>query len=233
LNFIFRRKILAIKDALEKFGGRVIYCDSDTFFVKHPKKAFARVRPGHTIMHVAEYHVADPCARRLADCLAGRNLKTRGGSRWNITPTTPMFNAGVVGLHEAEMSLLDDVVHLADQLHPHCPHPEQFSFGVCFSRSTKLHQAYDIIHHYWTPDPRALFREHLVRVLHGGGLSDEEKFRLLWAKRPRLSVRPFQMAPPGLPRRLAFRVRSVLSRAAERAGVKEPLKQAVQRIIGA
>ena len=58
-DFNHRRKIFAIKNALEKFGDRLIYCDADTFFVKHPKKAFARVRPGHTLMHIGEYHLYD------------------------------------------------------------------------------------------------------------------------------------------------------------------------------
>src|SRR5215468_5778892 len=43
-DFNHRRKIFAIKHALKKFGGRLIYCDADTFFMKHPKKAFASVR---------------------------------------------------------------------------------------------------------------------------------------------------------------------------------------------
>src|SRR2546430_16574091 len=42
-DFNHRRKNFTIKAALEKFGGRLLYCDSDTFFVKHPKKAFARI----------------------------------------------------------------------------------------------------------------------------------------------------------------------------------------------
>src|SRR5690242_15722082 len=43
-DFNHRRKIFAIKHALEELGGRLIYCDADTFFMKHPKRAFASVR---------------------------------------------------------------------------------------------------------------------------------------------------------------------------------------------
>ena len=53
-DFNHRRKIFVIKSALEKFGDRLIYCDADTFFMKHPKRAFARVRPGHTVMHIGK-----------------------------------------------------------------------------------------------------------------------------------------------------------------------------------
>src|SRR5690349_17923911 len=34
LDFRHRRKIFAIKDALQKFGGRLVYCDADTYFLK-------------------------------------------------------------------------------------------------------------------------------------------------------------------------------------------------------
>src|SRR5262245_29116144 len=37
-DYIHRRKILVIRDALQKFGGRLAYCDTDTYFFKHPRK---------------------------------------------------------------------------------------------------------------------------------------------------------------------------------------------------
>ena len=106
-DFNHRRKIFAIKDALQKFGGRLVYCDADTYFLKHPRKIFARIRPGHTVMHIWEGHLPYCHGSDVAAFLEDHDLRTIAGRRWNITPNTPMFNAGVIGLHEADISLLD------------------------------------------------------------------------------------------------------------------------------
>ncbi len=232
-DFNHRRKIFVIKDALDKFGGRLILCDADTFFVKHPKKAFARVRPGQTVMHIGEYHLYDPCARKLADFLQVHDLRNRAGHRWNLTLATAMFNAGIIGLHESDISLLDEVVHLTDQVYPHLRIPtiEQFAFSVCFQHYTKLRQSYDVVHHYWPPARRALFREQLSRVLHDCSIpSYEEQLRELLPHRPSLKVRPFQWGRPSLSRSLKPWIRRLLTRAAERAGAKDKLKRTAPRI---
>ena len=230
-DFNHRRKIFVIKDALEKFGDRLLYCDSDTFFTKHPKKAFARVRPQHTVMHIGEYHLYDSCAQKLLDFVQGHELQDPAGRRWNMTPATAMFNAGVIGIHGSDISLLDEVLHLTDQIYPHVKIPviEQFAFSVCFQQRTKLHQSYEIIHHYWPPVLRALFGGQLSRVLHDGSIqSDEEKFRLLLPHQPSLEVRPFQWGRQGFSQRFGPSLRSWLSQAAEQAGVKTHLKRVVK-----
>lgn len=232
-DFNHRRKIFAIKHALEKFGGRLIYCDTDTFFLKHPRKLFAYIRPGHTVMHIGEYHLYDSCVSKtkLVDFVQVHDLRNRAGQRWNITPATAMFNAGVVGLHESDISLLDEVLHLTDQIYPHVSIPtiEQFAFSVCFHQCTKLHESYDIVHHYWNPADRALFHKLLSRVLHDRSVSSkEERFRQLWLHRPSqdLMDRSFQSPAP----RFKLRIRMALGRAAESVGLKDHVKRAWQRI---
>lgn len=231
-DFNHRRKIFTIKHALEKFGDRLAYCDTDTFFLKHPRKLFAHIRPGHTVMHIGEYHLYDSCASKLADFVLDHDLRNRVGQRWNITPATGMFNAGVIGLHETDISLVDEVLHLTDQIYPHVRIPtiEQFAFSVCFDKHTKLRESYGIIHHYWQPWDRALFREQLSRVLHDTFSSNEERYRRFLHHRPSqdLKDRSFQGPAP----RLKARIRTALGRAAERAGIKNQLKLAWRRIVG-
>jgi hypothetical protein len=231
-DFNHRRKIFTIKHALEKFGNRLIYCDTDTFFLKHPNKLFAHIRPGHTVMHIGEYHLHDSCASKLADFVLGHNLHDRAGQRWNITPTTAMFNAGVIGLHESDISLLGEVLYLTDQIYPHVRIPtiEQFAFSVCLDTHTKLRESYDIVHHYWRPTDRALFREQLSRVLHDSSFSsNEQRFRQLLPHRPSRGLvdRSFQSPAPTL----GARIRMALGRLAECVGVKYQLKRAWHWII--
>ena len=191
-NFNHRRKIFAIKDALEKFGGRLVYCDADTYFLKHPRKLFARIRPGHTVMHVKEGHLNHVHGTDIAKFLRVHDLKHLSGACWKVTPDTPMFNAGVIGMHEADIPLLDEVAHLTDQIYPHVSiHTvEQFAFSACLQHHTRLRQSYRIVHHYWPPPGRAQFNEELRRVLHDPSItSNEEQLLRLSARRPRQSIR--------------------------------------------
>jgi hypothetical protein len=234
---IHRRKILAVRDALTKFGGRLIYCDSDTFFVKHPKRVFARIGPGHSVLHIGEYYLSDACTRRLLEFVKANEVSDLAGRRWNITPTTVMFNAGVVGIHESDISLLDEILHLSDQIYPpegatvEDPrrHADQFAFSVCFQYRTKLHQSYDALHHYWPIERRARFREELNRLLHDVSIeSHAERMRQLSLVRPSRLIRDRPFKGPA-PRGFRARVHAALWRTASRTGVLVPLKRVAAR----
>ena len=138
-----------------------------------------------------------------------------------------MFNAGVIGLHESDISLLDEVIHLTDQIYPdvRIPTIEQFAFSVCFHRYTKLRQSYDIIHHYWSPARRALFREQLSRVLHEPSISSyEERFRQLLPNRPSQIIKDRPFKSP-CPRRLKDQIYVMFWGVANRTGILNPLKK--------
>lgn len=192
LNFNHRRKIFAIKDALLKFGGRLLYCDADTYFLKHPRKLFTCIRPGHPLMHIREGHLNYVHGTDIACFLQNHDLKHLDGTRWDITPDTPMFNAGVIGFHESDSALLDEVVHLTDQIYPQVGiHTvEQFAFSACLRHYTRLRQSYRIVHHYWPGPGREQFNADLRRVLHDPSItSHEERLLRLSAVRPRQSIR--------------------------------------------
>ena len=211
-----RRKIFAIKDALQKFGGRVAYLDTDTYFKKHPAKLFTRIRSRYSLMHIREGHL-DTYGPNLADFLEDHDLRTLDGCRWNITPNTLMWNSGVIGLDVADISLLDEVVHLIDQIYPHVRlyTTEQFAFGVCLGRFTRLHECYDIVYHYWPMTSRVRFREQLRRVLSDPAIPTyEERFRHLSPYRPFQSVKG--------------RVRFRLIRLAERVGYSTEKKRPIR-----
>jgi hypothetical protein len=224
-DFNHRRKIFVVKDALQKFGGRLVYCDADTYFIKHPRKLFARIRPGHTVMHIREYHLYDYPARELAASLGGRAFQNLAGQPWNITPCVKMFNAGVIGLHEADISLLDEVVHLTDQMYSHIRlHTiEQFAFSICLQHRTTLHQSDDIIHHYWPPAGRTCFREKLGAILHDPLItSDEDRLHKLSPHRP--TIHRHERINE-LCRSMRSQIRYELSQAADRLRMKSQLKQ--------
>jgi hypothetical protein len=226
-DFNHRRKIFAIKDALQKFGGRVVFCDADTYFLKHPRKIFARIRPGRTVMHMREGHLNYCHARDVAAFLEHHDLRTIAGHPWKISPDTPMFNSGVIGLHEADMLLLDEVVYLTDQIYPHVRiHTiEQFAFSACFAQYTKLRQSHDIIYHYWPV--REAFCKQLSRVFHDSAItSHEEWFRQLLPQRPSQSQRVLNRGTKNFKHRIRIR----LSQIAKRAHLFNALKTLVKQL---
>jgi len=219
-----RRKICCVRDALEKRGGRVIFCDSDTYFLNHPRKLFARVRPGHALMHIREGHPEICHALELADFLDDHDLRDIGGHRWNITRYNPVFNSGVIGLHEAEVSVLDEVVYLMDQIYPRIRYfaTEQFALGVCFRHYTRLRESYDIVYHYWPMPRRGLFQEQLRRVLHDPGItSNEERYHRLLPYRPAQSQKVQNRVSESLRHRAYIALREV----AKRMGMLDPIKK--------
>jgi hypothetical protein len=235
---IHRRKILAVRDALQKFGGRVIYCDADTYFIRDAAALFTAVRPGHTLMHLGEFRLRDRPVRELAEFVRSNPLRTQAGDAWPITSETAMFNAGVVGIHESDAALVDDVLHLSDQIFPvggltraddQRRHADQFAFSVCLQMRSTLHQAHRAIYHYWSPAERAEFHPHLARVLHGSSAATpEEQLKELWRHRPgrTMRVRPFK-SPVETGARAWLR--NTVWSAAKRLGVLEPLKSVSAR----
>src|SRR5215813_14582432 len=73
-DFNHRRKIFAIRNSLEKFGGRLVYCDTDTYFLDHPDKVFSRIRPGRTFMHLCEGYLNDSNGAGLREFLDRNKL---------------------------------------------------------------------------------------------------------------------------------------------------------------
>jgi hypothetical protein len=192
-GYIYRRKVCAIREALRKFGGSLTFCDTDTYFLKHPRKLFARIRPGHTVMHLFEGSPIELRVHALAQLLRSHEFSTLAGERWKISPDTPIINSGVIGIHEADARLLDEVLNLVDQLCPQLDYfgTEQFAFSACLARYSTLRYAHDVVHHYWPPAGRERFHEHLAVTLHDTSIgSSDERFSRLFRVRERLLDRP-------------------------------------------
>jgi len=192
-NFIHRSKVCAMRDALARFGGRIIYCDADTYFVGHPRRLFDRIRPGHSVMYNQEGSPQSLRIPELSRVLEAHDFRTRDGGRWNISPQTVISNAGIIGLHQADAPLLDDVLHLVDQICARVDYfgNEQFAFSACLSEHTRLAHAEDVVHHYWHPAIRGPFHAVLSRVLKDQTIGSwDERFRRVRQVRERILQRP-------------------------------------------
>ena len=219
-NHKFRTKAIAIREMMKKYGGTLLYCDTDTYFLGDPHRVFDRVGPGRTVMHASE---GTP-APALACALDEHEFTMLDGTRWNISSDMPVFNAGVIGIHESDRNLIDEVIHLIDQICPLIPDyfgTEQFSFSACLSLRSHLSLSNDVIHHYWLPSARTPFRELLARTLHDPSAgSYEDRFRALRRRREWILDRA-----ETLPRRAYV----ALWYAADRIGILKMLKAVKQR----
>jgi len=230
--YLYRRKICAVKDALGKFGGRLLFCDADTFFTGQPRKVFARISPGHTLLHVAEYRLSHFRAAPLAEFLAAHDVYDTSNRRWETSPMTIMFNSGAIGLHETDIALVDEVIHLTDALvgRVNLHNIEQFAFGLVFQQRTRLRQSSDLIHHYWRPERRAPFDQQLRRVLHDSTIqSDQERLERLSPYRPslRFKDRPFEHFVKS---RLTAQTRDVIWSIASQTGLLSSMKKLARRV---
>lgn len=194
--FGHRRKLEALRDALHRFDGPTALLDGDTYFRRSPARLFGRIGPGRSVMHLREgaldalpggLHAALTAAVRGTD-----GFQDLAGAGVPIGASEPMWNSGVIGVDPADRRLLDEAIHLTDQL---CERLrihtlEQFSLGLVLGRHTQLRETDDLVFHYWDGGYRGAFRDRLPALLADTtSLPVEERARRCYAKRPRPTVR--------------------------------------------
>jgi hypothetical protein len=190
-QYVWRAKIKVIAKALATAGiERIAYIDGDTYFVRSPADLLARVGPGRSILHLKEGRPPAPEVAALDHVLAHYQPVDTSGRAWRFGPERTSWNAGIVGMHEDDAHLCDEVEHLTDQLlgHGFADHShtsEQLAFTVCLQQRTSVRPGNDVIVHYWRSDLREPFEPVLRRAWADPGLTPTQRFDRLWADRPR------------------------------------------------
>ena len=208
-RFNHRRKIMALQHALATADGPVVLLDGDTWLRGAIHQLFDRIGPGQSLMHIWEGQVSDvrtPVYQRLQQVLDNASLVDSKGISYRIPSHASMWNAGVIGLHPEDAPLLDEVLHLTDQLTQisdlHIL--EQFAFSCVLSERTSLSEAADLVFHYWPPYLHNPFRKKLPLLMKSvEHLPLEEKIERLYAQRPR----------PGFLRRIKVVAKRILQHA--------------------
>jgi hypothetical protein len=195
-GFGHRRKIMAVRDAMQRFDGPTALLDGDTYFRRSPHWLFGRIAPGRSVMHLREGRVKSlpggPHAELSSLLQSGPALTDLAGNVLSLSAATVMWNSGVIGVHPADRHVLDEAIHLTDQL---CSRSklhtlEQFALGVSLGRQTSLRETGDVVFHYWEGSFRIPFRQRLPQVLERyASLPLSERARLSYADRPRSSIR--------------------------------------------
>ena len=179
-DYIHRRKTCVVLDALRRFGGKVVFLDSDTYATASPARLFDRVEPGRVCFHICEGYVwstGTPFDDALAAQLTSHPLHLRSGEPVRVGPRTRMWNTGVVGVDAGDLETVRDALALSDAIwagaEPDGPfgrkihHAEQFAMGYAFRRH-RIGEAADAVHHYWPKAAKDAFAARLPELAESG-----------------------------------------------------------------
>jgi hypothetical protein len=147
-SYNYRAKVLALMKAIDFYQGPVALVDTDTYFRQSPARLFDRVSPQVSVMHKFEYEICNqpywqPVVQQLGDGIEIEGVQ--------ISPQSPMFNSGVIGVDVSHRSLLDKCLAVLDKVYVLSPifNVEQFALGVVLNQYTQLSTSADLVWHYW------------------------------------------------------------------------------------
>lgn len=197
-DYVHRRKTCAVLAALERFGGKVIFVDTDTYFTRSPMPLFDRVGPGRACFHILEGFIRSTATtpdRALVRQLEDGEHRLASGKPVVVDARTPMWNTGVVGVDAADIALVREALALSDAIWAAADpegmdgkkihHGEQFAMGFAF-RDCLLGEAADRVYHYWPWPMKAAFNG-LLPDLTASGVADPSPANLdrIFGFRPR------------------------------------------------
>jgi hypothetical protein len=188
-DYIHRRKTCAIIDALNRYGGKIVFVDTDTYWTRSPRAVFERVAPDATCFHLLEGYLLSsgtPFDQALSSQLSSHVYRLASGAPVTVDALTPMWNTGVVGVHEASIDKIYEALSLSEQIWADADpagaygkkihHAEQFAMGFLF-RDYRLHEAADCVHHYWPQVDKMAFAA-ILPELNASGLADASRDNL-------------------------------------------------------
>lgn len=152
-NFVHRVKVKMLMQFAQKYEGKFIYLDSDTWFKSHPQPLFDLIDEKNALLHLPEAQLkskANPIIEKINRFVKGREF-VLSNSKETIPTEYYMWNAGVIGLQTPVMPLLDKVLELTDamlaQYQKHVM--EQLAFSYFLQKEYTPHRSDEEIEHYW------------------------------------------------------------------------------------
>lgn len=151
--FVHRAKIKIIQDFFSKYEGHLLYMDTDTYFLKDATYIFEEVRAGERFMHIAEGQIStkkNPIFRKTYNFLQKESFEFEGNNL-KIPLETSMWNAGVLGIPQAQKNLANRVLELSDKMYQKYEKHiiEQLAFSYLMNLESSAHPSDKYIYHYW------------------------------------------------------------------------------------
>ena len=160
IDFLHRMKIAEIEQALGFCNDRLLYFDSDTFFVKDASALLASISENTAVMHLFEYKFQTlrdtelPAGKTFQDfyqLIVNSEFQLPAGRKIRVSPEQISYNAGVIGLHISHSRFIPDVYKLTDQFYTGSLNhaSEQYAFSVILQNNLYVVTCEDVVYHYW------------------------------------------------------------------------------------
>lgn len=154
-NYFARPKLVLLRKILEQSQGKVIFVDTDTYFIKSPLELFTAISDSVFVLHKNEGDLFinhQVFANRLKEKFPTLKVSgTSSGSVDLVPGNCPYWNSGVIGLSIERLTSLDRTLNIIDSLDPACfgPTIEQLFLGLVFHNEGVITPAEDFVIHYW------------------------------------------------------------------------------------
>jgi hypothetical protein len=149
-NYPFRIKIAALAEAARAHSEeRVLFADSDTFFIADFAPVFARIGSGNAVLHRKEYAVLTNPSGQLQRFRERMGKFHFRGSAVDLN--ADMWNSGAIGLDPSQFHLLHTVLAFIDAISPHYKKQlvEQYAVAYFLQKNAQVHACDDVLFHYW------------------------------------------------------------------------------------
>lgn len=199
-----RSKMAAINHAATTYEGDIVYTDADTFFMESPVRHLNALSAEHSIMHKAEYVVDDSTRPNLYRAIRSPERKSAAIRLAAERSEIVMWNAGTLGIAEANKQLIPEVLEVADELYSVYRYhlAEQLAWALVFSRVGSITAADDLIYHYWFGQEEITYRVEKFLRRNRDTVHDQLVERA-YALKPRAT--PDWSPPPAVRARVAAR----------------------------
>jgi len=153
IDFVHRVKVEILKDATQKYQGKFLYLDTDTYFLDNPEKVFELITSQNYLMHLPEGAIGSRknlTFKKLNDFLKKRKYTLPiGEDQIQLPADLVMWNAGVLGFCSDKVELFEKVLIFTDNFYQlyHKHIAEQLAFS--YYMQTNLLATNDYVFHYW------------------------------------------------------------------------------------
>jgi hypothetical protein len=148
---------------LELYQSPTVLVDSDTIFKKHPKFLFERIGPGRSLLNAREGLLCElPEWASLKDQISHVDGIVDGVQ---IVPETVMYNAGVIGLHPADIDAMSKIKSMTSAIRQVSDifTAVQLAASIVLTRDTQVSTCEDVLEHYWG-GPRAYYHYQINKM---------------------------------------------------------------------
>lgn len=152
-SFVHRLKIKIIQDCITRFEGKILYVDSDIYFLKPIDTLFDKIDASNFLMCNNEgsidiggnkvFEKFSKFIRENTSYLKKHNIP--------IPANVIMWNAGIIGFTSPNKELMNKVLHTNDTIFEKFKSHvvEQLSFCYQLQIHGNLHKSTDYVFHYW------------------------------------------------------------------------------------